>query len=456
MIKVKGILSVVLFFVALAMKAQTGTLPIVYIDTEEHKEITSKTVYLPGTYYIVDTDYTKNVGSEELPLSLEIRGRGHSSWRGTKKPYKIKLDKKAALLGMKTNKHWALLKFNDVTMPGFQLGRLMGMDWTATSKPVELVLNGVYNGLYLLTETNRIGKNRLDIYEQKNGNEDKNSIPYGWLVEIDNYKENNQIKIKENSKWNISITYHSPDSLSSAQNKWLVNEFTNINAAIYYEDKLNSTWEEMIDVDAMARFFIIQEVLDNSDGFHGSFYMHKDSTEDARWVAGPLWDLSCGHRAKTDYTFRMKTSYAFIPHWIGELIIDEDFCRAVREAWSDFYDKKVDSLMNYIDECLLPCYEAYEKDKRKWNYTDQSDISKRAEKLKTDLLANIEWFNDHLPSTIADAVDDIDFADSRVVKVEYINVSGMRNSKPWPGLNVKETTYSDGRTSTTKVIIKDR
>ena len=112
--------------------------------------------------------------------------------------------------------------------------------------------------------------------------------------------------------------------------------------------------------------------------------------------------------------------------------------------------------MEYIDECLLPCYEAYEKDKRKWNYTDQSDINTRAEKLKTDLLANIEWFNDHLPTTIADAVDDIDYADSRVVKIEYINVSGMRNSKPWPGLNVKETTYSDGRTSTTKVIIKNR
>lgn len=442
-----------LLLAVLTLHGQTGTLPVIHIDTQGHKPITSKTVYIPGTYFVVDNNNPEmNLGSEDSPLPLEIRGRGHSSWKGVKKPYKLKLGEKASLLGMNKHKHWALLRFYEPTVAGLQLGNIMGMDWTASTRPVEVILNGDYQGLYLLTETNRIGKQRLNIYEQPNWNEDASTIPYGWLVEVDNYIETNQIKIAENNKWTLQVTYHSPDSLSLAQRSWLIEDFKAMNAAIYDADKTNSTWEQKIDVDAMARFFIIQEVLDNSDGFHGSFYLHKDRGDDARWVAGPLWDLSCNQRAKTDYTFLMKTTYTFVPHWIGELIQDEDFCRAVRREWSKFYPQQVQPWMNYIDEHLLPCSTAYEQEKNLWNFTDQSTLSQRVEKLKSSLLANIEWFNSHLPGE-TNSVTDLGIVNQEVVHVEYINLAGMRSSRPWSGINIKLTTHADGSTSSDKVII---
>ena len=434
--------------------AQTGTLPVMYIETLNHQPITSKTVYIPGTYFLVDNQNPDfNIGSAESPMSLEIRGRGHSSWRGVKKPYKIKLAEKTPLLGMNKNKHWALLRFYEPTVAGMQLGNIMGMDWTPSTRPVEVVLNGDYLGLYLLTETNRIDKNRLNIYEQPNWNEDENTIPYGWLVEVDNYYETNQISIRENDSWNLRLTYHSPDSLSTAQRQWLVGEFQDINAAIYDKDKNNSTWEQMIDVDAMARYFIIQEVLDNSDGFHGSFYLHKDRKDDARWIAGPLWDLSCNQREKTDYTFRMKTSYGFTPHWIGELIQDTDFCNAVKDAWEEFYPREVQPLMDYIDEHLLLCSDSFEQEKVQWNFTNQDPLEVRVDRLKSALLANIEWFNNNLPSTPG-ANTKVVLVNKEVVKVEYVNLAGMRSTRPWDGVNIKVTTYDDGSTSTTKVIMK--
>jgi len=442
-----------LLLAVLTLHGQTGTLPVIHIDTQGHKPITSKTVYIPGTYFVVDNNNPEmNLGSEDSPLPLEIRGRGHSSWKGVKKPYKLKLGEKASLLGMNKHRHWALLRFYEPTVAGLQLGNIMGMDWTASTRPVEVILNGDYQGLYLLTETNRIGKQRLNIYEQPNWNEDVNTIPYGWLVEIDNYIETNQIKIAENNKWTLQVTYHSPDSLSLAQRSWLIEDFKAMNAAIYDADKTNSTWEQKIDVDAMARYFIVQEVLDNSDGFHGSFYLHKDKGDDARWVAGPLWDLSCNQRAKTDYTFLMKTTYTFVPHWIGELIQDEDFCRAVRREWSKFYPQQVQPWMDYIDEHLLPCSTAYEQEKTLWNFTDQSTLSQRVEKLKSSLLANIEWFNSHLPGE-TNSVTDLGIVNQEVVHVEYINLAGMRSSRPWNGVNIKLTTYVDGSTSSDKVII---
>ncbi len=439
-----------------SLKGQTGTLPVMHIETQNHQPVTSKIVYIPGTYYIVDSQNPDmNVGSAQSPMPLEIRGRGHSSWKGKKKPYKIKLGEKKPLLGMNKNKHWALLKFYEPTVAGMQLGTIMGMDWTPSTQPLEVVLNGNYLGLYLLTETNRIDKNRLDIYEQPNWNEDENTIPYGWLVEVDNYIENNQISIRENNKWSLRVTYHSPDSLSSAQKDWLVGAFSAMNTAIYDEDKTHSTWEQMIDVDAMARYFIIQEVLDNSDGFHGSFYLHKDRADDAQWVAGPLWDLSCNQRVKTDYTFKMKTSYVFTPHWIGELIKDEDFCRAVRDAWHEFYPHQVQPWMDYIDQHLMLCDQAFEQEKIRWEYTSPETLNERVDNLKSALLANIEWFNDHLPIGQNSSVDDINFDNRQIVKVEYINLAGMRSTRPWRGVNIKVTTYTDGTTSTTKAIIRE-
>ena len=182
---------------------------------------------------------------------------------------------------------------------------------------------------------------------------------------------------------------------------------------------------------------------------------YKDMDDDARWVAGPLWDLSCGQREKTDYTFRMKASYGFTPHWIGELVKDEDFCSAVRSVWEEFYPQQVQSWMDYIDEHLLPYYEAFEKEKVLWNYSSNETLEQRVKKLKSSLVSNIEWFNNHLPIGITNSVNQLDLADKKIIKVEYINMAGIRSYQPWRGLNMKETTYDDNSIITTKVIIKN-
>ncbi len=262
----------------------SGTLPVLYIETENHEPIVSKEKYLNATYRLdaMGIEDVSSIGTESEPLQMQIRGRGHSSWRGNKKPYKIKLEKKTAILGLEKNKHWALLKPTENTVAGLKLGKIMGMAWTPSFRPVEVVLNGDYIGLYFLTETIRIDENRVNIYEQQDLETDPALIKGGWLVEVDNYLDECQITIPENNRWNLTIRYHSPEDLSEAQLEWLTNEFKAINAAIYSSDKTSTGWEKYIDVESMARFFILQEVMDNPDGFHGSFYLHKDLTDNSR------------------------------------------------------------------------------------------------------------------------------------------------------------------------------
>lgn len=131
----------------------SGSIPALYIETENHAPIVSKTEYLNATYWLdpMGAEGIAALGSKAQPLPMQIRGRGHSSWKGAKKPYKIKLDKKTAVMGMPKNKHWALLKPTENTVAGLQLGKLMNMAWTPSFRPVEVVLNGDYIGLYFLT-----------------------------------------------------------------------------------------------------------------------------------------------------------------------------------------------------------------------------------------------------------------------------------------------------------------
>ncbi len=151
----------------------SGTLPVLFIDTES--EVNSKEVYVKGKYYIdaLGLEGYQSLGTKENPLPLQIKGRGNWTWTGfNKKPYRLKFDSKASPLGMKSNKHFNLLANADDhnaflnNTVGFQLSRLLKLAYTPEQRPVEVVLNGDYIGLYMLTDKIRVEKNRVNIVEQ--------------------------------------------------------------------------------------------------------------------------------------------------------------------------------------------------------------------------------------------------------------------------------------------------
>lgn len=88
-----------------------GTVPTIYINTENYVPIIDKETKIPASLYIDSSMSEKfeNLGTAESPLELTIKGRGNASWLYHKKPYKIKFEKKQAPLGLTKSKHFALL-----------------------------------------------------------------------------------------------------------------------------------------------------------------------------------------------------------------------------------------------------------------------------------------------------------------------------------------------------------
>lgn len=390
--------------IAITARAVTysGTLPVLFINTENNTPITSKEAYLRATYYLdnMGIEGVKSIGSKEEPLGMQIRGRGNYSWVGfDKKPYRLKLDDKQPLLGMNKSKHFALLAHADDNygfmrnIVGFQLSRMIGMPWTPADAPVEVVLNGDYIGLYFLTETIRVDKDRVNIVEQPDFATSPEEITGGWLVEIDNYDSDPHITLyeKDSQKSKIIFTYKTPEELSPEQEEYLTAQMTVINDAIYNEDLNDNTWEEYVDTDILARYYIVQEIVDDYESFHGSCYLYKNQG-DGKWMFGPVWDF--GNAFSYDKTQYIYEGRVWHNTWIKQMCRHEHFMGSVRKVFNEFYATSFNDIYDYVDQYAERIKAAALCDAQRWPSYGNWNFDERINQVKTRLKLGVNWLSD--------------------------------------------------------------
>lgn len=381
--------------------AYSGTLPVLFINTENSQPITSKDDYITAEYYIdnMGIEDINSVGSKDAPELMQIRGRGNYTWSSfDKKPYRLKLDSKQPLLGMKSNKHWALMSNADDNLSGlrntvgYELSRMVGLAWTPSQRPVEVVLNGDYIGLYMLTETIRVEPGRVNITEQIDYETSPFNVSGGWLVEIDNYMEDEQVRTIEGNGVNIFSTYKSPELLSDQQRTYLTGLINATNAAIYVSDKTNNSWEQYIDPDTLACFYLVQELLDDTESFHGSCYWHKDRGNDARIMFGPVWDFgNAYHRGIGRFIYDRP---AFTQTWIGEIAKYPHFQEIVKKHWDRFVRYHYSKIDGFINDYIDQIYYATLADAGRWPQYGNADIINDRDVFKDYFFQKFNWLLD--------------------------------------------------------------
>lgn len=326
-------------FMRSASAEWSGTLPVLHIDTDGYEAVTSKDNYLNGTFRLdpMGIDGVEAFGSEESPLPLQIRGRGNYTWTGfDKKPYRIKLGAKAALLGMNKSKHFVLLAHADDNIGfmrntlGFAASEEIKLAWTPAQQPVEVVLNGDYIGLYFLTENIRVDKDRVNVTEQQDLATD--DVDGGWLVEIDNYDSDPHVTVYEGS-YPIWFTYKSPEELSAQQSSYLSGAMQGIQDAIDAADY--AAFTSLVDPVVLARYYIVQEMMNDYESFHGSCYLFRQRGAGERWQFGPVWDFGSALFSDGNDNFIYVGMYHQV--WIGAICRTfPDFLATVRDEWGKF------------------------------------------------------------------------------------------------------------------------
>lgn len=360
----------------------SGTLPTVFINTENKWGVITKEEYIKASMYIVNPDGTM-FASPESPTELNIRGRGNSTWRDVvKKPYKLKFPEKTALLGMKKNKHFTLLPhyldwWGYLQNPvGFRLSEKMGLAYTTHQKPVEVVMNGAYIGIYFLTEQIKVGKNRVNITEQNDYETDSLKVTGGWLLEIENYPDSLSIPIYEHDNrenQNLYFTSHSPELLSSEQFNYIKNFLEKTDSAIYCGDPDSREWEKYIDMESLAKFYIVNEIVDNKEAFSGSCWMSKEMGDSTKLVFGPVWDFGSSFatwKAGSDTCFH-SFIYENLPHyanthWIKEICKYPRFQEMVKKLWKEFYANEYEGIIDYINNFVVKIKDAADHDFIRW------------------------------------------------------------------------------------------
>jgi len=313
-----------------------------YINTNG-TPITSKEIYVTGSVKIV-TNF-KDVSYEG---KTEIKGRGNSTWDMPKKPYRIKLDKKAALLGMAENKNWVLLaNYADKTLMrnelAFILSRNMGRAFTPNSRYVEVYLNNAYLGSYQLTEQIKEGKGLVDIEEQPDGTTTLPNLAGGYLIEQDLFAEGEPVWFKTVKKMPFVIKYPDEDKITSQQKDYIKSHFQKFEDALYadnFTDPVNG-YRKYFDVNSYVDFYIVNEVIGNPDAFR-STYMFKKRNDDKIYV-GPVWDFDKAANNDNrlgDQVNGLMSNAAFEPKiWFKRLMMDPTFRQRIRARWNEVKPK---------------------------------------------------------------------------------------------------------------------
>lgn len=462
-LSLRNILFVIGLFAVLTIQAASysGTVPVIYINTENGTPITSKEDYLQATYYLdpMGCEGIEAIGSETAQEALEIRGRGNWTWNGfDKKPYRIKLGSKTAIMGMNKSKHFALMANADDELSGlrnavgYQLARMLDMPWTPEAKPVEVVLNGEYIGLYFLTETIRVDSDRVNIVEQADEETDPLAITGGWLVEIDNYDTDPHVRITEGNGERIIFTYKTPEILSKEQETFLREQMTTIDNAIYSKDKNSTTWEEYIDLDRLVRFYIVQEILDNAESFHGSCYMHRNLGENEKWLFGPVWDFGNTFRRGGGQFIYENPPYG--QTWIAEIAKFPRFQEKVKEIWLQLRENNFNEIYTYIDNYVESNEAAIQADDVRWPDYGSQNVKGDGTTMKNNIRERVAFLAEHWGDVVQDVsptsytvyftTEGTNWSNVNAYSWDY-NGSVTEFLGNWPGTKLTQTVTIDNK-----------
>ncbi len=307
-------------------------LPTVIINTQERKELVNKDDKVKSVIKIIDKDQQLLLEDTDTTFS----GRGNTTWGQAKKPYKIKLSEKASVLGMPKHKQWMLIaNYLDMSFMknemAFFLSEKLNMDWTVHGKFVNLVKNDEYLGLYWIGEQIKVDKNRVDIDEDND-----------YLIEMDVYYDETW-KFKSSIK-GLPYLIKNDDSMDEGRLNNLSGKIADLENILYseyfpYSDSnknlLDETYLKKIDVESMAKFYIVNEIMRNGElGHPKSCYFTFDNTKNIL-KAGPVWDFDYAAYT-TDTTLICTNSIYF-----DALFKTQEFNIALNELISTINDNMV-------------------------------------------------------------------------------------------------------------------
>lgn len=376
---------------------QNTGLPLVVINIPGNREITSKNNWTDA----VEMKIYNEKGELDYEGSMQMKGRGNSTWNQPKKPYALKLNSKSKILGMKKHKRWCLLaNYADRTKMrnavAFEVSKKTGLDWTPSGQWVELVINGTHRGNYYLCEQVKIDNNRVDINELDPNATEGEAITGGYIFEIDAYFD--ELYKFRSSGFNYPWMFKDPDEVNTAQFNYVQKYVSDMETAI----KMITTgdyesYKTYIDIESFIDWWFVYELMENPEPYYlKSTYLFKDMN--GKIKMGPVWDFDWALTitSVSDYTIKNTLYYNY-------LFNDPTFVTTVKERW-EMFKTGMDEIPQYIETIRKKLNKSQKLDKDKWgvisngwpNY-ESGDYDAAIDKIKDAFIAKLGFMNERIP-----------------------------------------------------------
>lgn len=332
---------------------------------------------------------------EDYTGKTEIKGRGNSTWGYPKKPYRLKLNKKAEICGLGKAKNYVLLANHiDPTLMlnsvAFKIGRLLELPFTNHAIPVDVVFNGIYKGSYLLTEQIEVKENRVDLDEN-------NSV----LWELDSYFDD-EPKFRSD-KFNLPVMVKDPD-LTTEQFNRRKGDFNAFVTQFAKDPVEGNSYVDMIDIESVAKYLITYNLVHNMEINHPkSIFLHKEGN--GKYVMGPIWDFDWAFDYEgNNVHFRNYRTPLFsnsLGNGIGtaffeRFLKDSRVTAIYKEIWQDFKANKLGDLLQYVDDYAKILKPSVTRNSIDWESTRSFDA--KVEELKTWLKNRANYIDSEVRS----------------------------------------------------------
>lgn len=370
--------------------ATTG-IPHIYITTTNRAPIESNEVYTQALLTIDgDVEYDDYSGA------AQIRLRGNTSMWAPKKPYRIKLEKGASILGLAQNRDWVLLaNWIDVTLltnaVAMRVSQLLDMPFANHAIPVDVTMNGQYQGSYLLTEQIEVGKNRIHIADG------------GTLLELDQYRSD---------EWQFNTTHFDlpvmvkyPELTSTSELDVIRDEFEVLTNAVASESFPANNYLDYIDEDALVNYLIVMLLTDNEEINHPkSIFLYKP--KNGKYTLGPPWDFDWGfgfegHGIHNQFydrpLFWQPLESTTGTNFFHRFLKDPKIKTKTIARWATFKRDKLPVLIQYVKDYSKTIEKSYQKDYQLWS-SQQNDRSPNVDPLSMEnwLKGRAEFLDSYL------------------------------------------------------------
>ena len=348
---------------------------------------------LKATVEITDNAETNNHVTDTplLTTSALINIRGRSSREFDKKSYRITLihddgiNNNQPVMGMGAHHEWVLHgPFLDKSLiRNYMMYNITGecMEYAPSVRFCEVVIDGSYQGLYLMTEsiTKGYAGSRLTMEVEK-----KDNTFSGYILCVNDiypFEETTSV-ISDYGNYAyvaripVEVVYPGRINQTEEIRRAIELEFSAFEKALYSYDYDNEDYgyTQWIDSLSFVDYYILNEFVCNIDAGRLSTYVYKDISGKYKMC---VWDFNnaCDNYMESRVNLHdFDTQNRLYYHMLCR---DEDFTEAIITRYKELRQSVLSEeyLMNYIDQTVSYLGPAIDRNYDKWGYSFKAEYN---------------------------------------------------------------------------------